>query len=357
MSEIKLPSKGKNRDDELRLFADELEKLRERIGFKISARGWCYQCEQLGLINKAQFDIVENLINGCRKSGVLPVDFTAEEEARKFSGVEYPTGQEPADFYYSYLRATDRAEDYYTPDWWDGEEYYIQMVVEKIDLKTLFEPVCEKYHIPICTSKGWSSILQRAEYTKRFKEAEENGLKCVLLYAGDFDPDGLRISDKLRKNLYDVQNIRWSNGDDGYDPTDLIIDRFGLNKDLIDKLGLTWIDNLATQGGYLAKMENGGIVQGRTKNGKPHPNFYLPYVQDYLKNYGVRKCEANAIVPRPDEARELCEEAIENYLGDDALERFTKRKEKVVKKLRKFKKEIGLDEMMRKILSKVDEER
>ncbi|GAH62519.1 unnamed protein product, partial [marine sediment metagenome] len=62
------------------------------------------------------------------------------------------------------------AGDYYTPDWWEGEQYYIQMLVEKIDLKTLFEPMCRKFHIPIATGSGWQSMRQRAEYGRRFKE-------------------------------------------------------------------------------------------------------------------------------------------------------------------------------------------
>jgi len=56
------------------------------------------------------------------------------------------------------------------------------MLVEKIDLKSLFGPVCWDYHIPIATSKGWSSMLQRAEYARRFKQAENMGLKCVTGY-------------------------------------------------------------------------------------------------------------------------------------------------------------------------------
>lgn len=99
----------------------------------------------------------------------------------------------------------------------------------QIDLKTLFKELCRALHIPIATSKGWSSILQRAEYAKRYLDAEKQGLKCVLLYCGDHDPDGLRISDFLRGNLEDLKNVVWSDETKGYDPHDLIIDRFGLN--------------------------------------------------------------------------------------------------------------------------------
>lgn len=318
MSNITLPSgRGATRENSLFEFATKLQELTKHIGFKVSSRGWCYQLEGFRLINKDQFDIVEAAINECRTKGYLPVDFTAEEESRKFSGVETPdTDETPEEYTLRMLRFAIKSQEHYIPDWWDGEQYYVQMLVEKIDLKTLFSPVCKLYHIPISTSKGWSSILQRAEYSRRFKEAEEQGLECVLLIAGDHDPDGLRITDNARKNLYDIQNIVWMDGTEGYDPTNLIIDRFGLNYDFIQENNLTWIDNLITG-------------SGKNLNDPRHPNHKMPYVQKYLSDFGPRKCEANALVIHPQQAQELCTQAIEKYLGEDALSRFKQKRNDV----------------------------
>lgn len=291
------------------LLANELKALSSKIGFKVSARGWCYLMEQEGLIDKSQFDKVSNSINDCRKEGFLPVDFVASEDARMFKGVEYPSDGDTLDTLKWMLRDVLSGGKYFTPNWWIGEPFYIQVVVEKIDLVTLFEPVCKEFHIPIANAKGWSSILQRAEYARRFKEAEDNGLKCVLLYCGDHDADGLRISETLRKNLQDVADVMWSDGSQGYDPSDLVIDRFGLNYDYIIRNRLTWIDNLITG-------------SGSDLSSPKHPNHFLPYVQDYIEKIGVRKCEANAIVTTPKEARGLMRLVIEKYLGVDAISRF-----------------------------------
>ena len=76
-------------------FAEKLVAIGEKVGFKISARGWCYQLEGFRIINKDQFDRVERAINICRKKGYLPVDFVAEEEARQFSGIEAPDSDTP----------------------------------------------------------------------------------------------------------------------------------------------------------------------------------------------------------------------------------------------------------------------
>ncbi len=328
--------------ERLEEFADKIKILQEQIGFKVSARGWCYQLESERLINKDEFDKVESWINKCRKKGILPIDFTAEEEGRKFSGVEDPDDETPIEDLRYWVERTLRTEENYVPNWWDGEEYYIQMLVEKIDLKTLFEPVCKKYKIPIATSKGWSSMLQRAIYSKRFKQAEEQGLKPLLLYCGDHDPDGLRISDFIKKNLADLQDVEWEDGSEGYNPEDLEIVRFGLDKDFIEKHNLAWIDNLIT---------------GSGKNlGSPHhKNYNMPYVQDYIEEFGKRKCEANAIVPMPKIARKFVEDIIKEYLGKDAEKRFLDKRQKIRDEVQEFRKKTGLDKSLNKALEMIDD--
>lgn len=340
---LTLPTgRGEKRLLGLRDFSISLLKLQQQIGFRVSSRGWCYQLEGFGLITKARFDKVENLINTCRKMGFLPIDFTAEEESRKFSGVEKPTEVTPKGYLKLWLDAALKCEDEYCPDWWIGEEYYIQMIVEKIDLKTLFTPVCEQYHIPIATTKGWSSMLQRAEYSRRFKEAEDKGLKCVLLYCGDHDPDGLRISDFLRSNLQDLSHVRWNDKVRGYDPADLIIDRFGLDHDFIEEHGLSWIENLIT---------------GSKKNlaSPNHPNFNMDYVQDYLSKFGERKCEGNALIIKPAAAEVLCRASIEKYVGAEALGRFKKKRQEIVDELEAFRESSGLEDTITQAIEVIEE--
>jgi hypothetical protein len=53
----------------------------------------------------------------------------------------------------------------------------------------------------------------------------------------------------------------------------------------------------------------------------------MPYVQEYIAKIGVRKCEANAIIPKPKAAYDLCIATIEKYLGSDAKDRFQKKRD------------------------------
>ena len=50
-----------------------------------------------------------------------------------------------------------------------------------------------------------------------------------------------------------------------------------------------------------------------------HPDHNKEYVQSYLKRYGARKVEANAIVVAPEMGRRLCEESINRYVVKESI--------------------------------------
>jgi hypothetical protein len=185
------------------------------------------------------------------------------------------------------------------------------MVVEKSTLKSLFDPVCAEFHVPLATASGWSDIHLRATMMQRFAEWESKGKQCVLLYAGDHDPGGFLISGKIRENMEAISDaVGWS-------PDRLIIDRFGLSFDFIEKHGLTWIDNLITG----AK----GAMRGVCLSDKRHTDHLKPYVQSYLREFGARKVEGEALVKVPDIGRELCRQAILKYVPADAPDLYAER--------------------------------
>jgi hypothetical protein len=126
-----------------------------------------------------------------------------------------------------------------------------------------------------------------------------NGRQTAF-YCGDRDPAGLSISDSLMALFEEME------GAVGWNPSRLIIDRFGLNADFIDANGLTWIDGLETSSG-------GNLADPR------HEDHNKPYVQTYLKRFGARKVEANALVVRPKQGRRLCQEAILKYIDPDGV--------------------------------------
>ena len=231
-------------ETEVKAFCDAIIELRSRLDFAVSSRGLCYILETHGLA-KGDFNTGQKFINECRKSGRLPINICAEDSRRSAKNLESIDKSQPAEEASYLIQSLREAHETYFPfSFWDDKDYYIEVMVEKIDLRSLFGPICEEYCIPISNAVGWSDINQRYRIMKRFSKWEAKGKRCVLLYCGDFDPGGLVISDFLRSNMEEIEDaVKWS-------PDNLIIQRFGLGYDFIIEQGLTWIDNLETASGY-----------------------------------------------------------------------------------------------------------
>lgn len=276
------------------------------LDFKMSTRGWCYILEQHGL-RKGNFDKAETEISRCRKLGALPLDICCEDEARSADHLEdldNDTPQQYAEWRVNYER--EHGHERYTPiSFWDDQKYYVEMAVEKIDLASLFSSICEEYRIALTNISGWADINSRVAMMRRFQEWEQKGKRCVLLYCGDHDPIGLHISENLRKQFADIKAVGW-------DPSNLIIDRFGLNAPFIRRHRLSWIENLETG-------------SGKDLGDPKHPQHWHKQVQDYIKKFGVRKVEANALVVQPEAGRQLCRDAIARYVPDNAVAKYERK--------------------------------
>jgi hypothetical protein len=246
---------------ELKSFCATIIEIKSRLGFKVSARGWVYILEGEGVITKGDLDAAERLITRCRKDGSLPLDICIEDETRKAIGLEQIDNtsieQEAEDI----VSRIEWAHMIYFPfSFWEAQDCYVEMAVEKIDLRSLFETICSTFRVPLTTSFMMSN------------------LEDLALAVG------------------------WS-------PVNLTIERFGLNADFIEANNLTWIDNLETSSG------------GRLDDPR-HTDHNKAYVQTYIERFGVRKVEANALVVSPNEGRRLCREAITRYVDIDAANEY-----------------------------------
>ena len=283
-------------ENDLRRFAEYIKQEAAQLDFRPSSRGWAYMLEGARLINKSEIDTAQDTVNELRRRGWLPLNICAEDTKRAWHGIEQLSDPDTDEAITGILYSIEALSNVYTPySFWEGKDCYIQMLVEKTDLRELFAPVCRPYRIPIANGGGWADLNLRGQMMERFAEHEREGRVPVLLYCGDHDPAGLLISETIIQNMRDLQDaVKW-------DPSNVIIDRFGLNYDFITANNLTWIDNLQTSSG------------GDLSNPK-HAHHKYPHVQNYLKKYGARKVEANALVTRAEQGRELCLAAIRKYI-------------------------------------------
>jgi hypothetical protein len=311
-------------------FCDLVLKIRSTMDFAVGSRGWCYVLEPYGL-HKGDFGECEKILSACRKSGELPIDICAEDLSRETINLEKisPNGVgEEVESWVEHLR--ERAHEHYTPfDFWDDQDVYLEVAVEKFDLRSLFERPCRDFHVPLTNLRGWSDVNSRAAMMRRLKRNSEAGRHCVLLLCGDHDPGGLHITNTIRKNLYDLRHARSiAEGPIDWEPSaeNLTIIRFGLNADFINENGLVWIDNLETSsGGQLDDPD--------------HDDHRKEYVQTYIAEFGARKCEANALVVAPEIGRQLCRDAILKHLPANATKQYARKLGRIRKDLQRALRE------------------
>ncbi|GAI61700.1 unnamed protein product, partial [marine sediment metagenome] len=167
--------------DSLRAFAENIKEIQKGLDFHMGSRGWCYAMESFGL-KKSDFNYGQECINECRRRGFLKPGFILEDES-------HIVGQQPDEiesvegFVEGQYNMWQEAEEYYTESWqlydgisfWDKQDYYIQLLVEKVDLKSLFMEICEKYKIPVANLHGSGSIEQKAVMAHNFQYHENEG--------------------------------------------------------------------------------------------------------------------------------------------------------------------------------------
>jgi hypothetical protein len=298
-------------------FCDLVLQIQSTLDFAVGSREYCYLLESHGL-RKGDFDAAQKLINDCRKSGQLPLDICCEDSGRATVGLEKIDSNSVEEEVETWAYTIEHAHEDYTPfSFWDDQEVYVEVGVEKLALRNLFAPVCwEEFRVAATNLRGWSDLNSRGKMMRRFKQHEAAGRKCVLLLCNDHDPGGLLISNKMRKNLEDLSRaVEWS-------PDNLVIIRFGLNDDFIDRHGLTWIDNLETS-------------SGEQLDDPDHGDHYKRHVQDYIAQFGVRKCEASALVAQPEVGRQLVRDALLQHIPADAVQRYERKLKRVRERLRR----------------------
>ena len=128
-------------------FCNLILQIKSTMDFDVGSRGWCYILEHHGL-RKGEFGAAEKLITDCRKSGPLPLDICAGR-VRKVVGLQRlddPDIEGEAASWIDYI--TNDVHKTYTPvSFWDNLDHYVEVAVEKLDLRNLFEAPCAERHV------------------------------------------------------------------------------------------------------------------------------------------------------------------------------------------------------------------
>lgn len=284
--------------------AEAIERMSAETGYRFGPRGWAYYAEGLGLITKGEFDRFEKLLTDMRKDGELDPDVIEPDASRMATEVQ--------DFDAANISAEEHAQyavgeisnnlgawvdAFHEHGYWDSLDYYVEMIVEKKDLVQIFRSTADRYNVRITNGKGDTDIHTRLAMLKRFRDHSEDGRQCVLLAIGDHDPKGLHIVSGLERTIRSCTNLKGLD----WDYPEFEVVNIGLTEGQVEALNLMKIENLETGG-------------GRDLSDPAHPDHGKAYVQDYIRRFGVWKCEANALVGHPREARGLLEEVINRFI-------------------------------------------
>ena len=208
-----------------------------------------------------------DLLTRLRLDGTIPMNCIADETRPTTSWYVHANAQDFArseldDFLKGYRRNLQQTQP-----------LHIEVVAEKLTLKSIIRPVCAKFNVPYTIGRGYGSLPSRWEIVQRFRRSGKEHLCLIVL--GDLDPEGINIGESL------LQSIREDFGEYGTEAV-----RAGLNPEHIRRFHLS--DNPA--------------------EAKESSSRYA----DFVKHYGRRVYELEALEPK--QLQEILTEAIDSVI-------------------------------------------
>jgi len=98
--------------------------------------------------------------------------------------------------------------EYYMRTYWEGQQYFVEIWIEKDALRGFFEPYARRYNVNLVVCRGYPSVT-------RLREAKEQShvppdVRYIVLYFGDFDPSGEDIFRWINEELrpYNIEVIK-----------------------------------------------------------------------------------------------------------------------------------------------------
>jgi hypothetical protein len=90
----------------------------------------------------------------------------------------------------------------YAEDKWAGQEYRVEVWVEKDALRSVVAPICRQLDVPYFVCRGYTSQSEMYAASKRLlRYANANGATPVILHLGDHDPSGMDMTRDVTDRL------------------------------------------------------------------------------------------------------------------------------------------------------------
>lgn len=79
-------------------------------------------------------------------------------------------------------------------DYWERQNAYVEVWVEKDALTSVIERPCGRWRVPFMPCKGYLSASEAWRSGRRFERMLDAGRRCVLIHLGDHDPSGIDMT-------------------------------------------------------------------------------------------------------------------------------------------------------------------
>lgn len=220
---------------ELLTHIDEIVNSYMERGMSITVRQVYYQCVTQNFIKNSQEEykkIVDRIRDG-RLSGLLDWD-----------AIEDRTRYQRGNVHWSSPRAIIRAAaEQYKINTRATQPYYIECWIEKDSLVSILEDCCIELDVPCFSCRGFVSATALHDAAERFKNSDKRN---IILYAGDHDPSGLLIPEKVSEYL-------------GMFGADVELKRIGITREQISELNLPPFPAKEQDGNYKRYVERTGL--------------------------------------------------------------------------------------------------
>jgi hypothetical protein len=163
-------------------------------GLRLTLRQLYYQLVSRDIIvnTEKSYKALGGLVSDARLSGLMDWD-AIEDRARQ--------PHVPLEFR-DLKHRVESAVANYRLNRWAGQDYYVELWVEKDALAGVLQPLASEFHVTLMVNRGYSSSSAMYESSKRFLEAYGDGeKKLVLFYLGDHDPSGEDMVRDVRDRL------------------------------------------------------------------------------------------------------------------------------------------------------------
>ena len=192
-------TKFKQKSLELLAYCNQVIEQYQAQGYRLTLRQLYYQLVSQNIIEnrEREYKNIGSLVSKGRLAGYLDWDAIEDriripKEPRQWKG--------PREIVKS-------AIEQYRLDRWDGQDYHVELWVEKDALAGVLAPIAENRHVTLMVNRGYSSQSAMYEAAQRYDRKVQLGKKGVILYLGDLDPSGEDMVRDIDDRLNDTFGV------------------------------------------------------------------------------------------------------------------------------------------------------